>query len=133
MRMSDWSSGVCSSDLGLPTLGAIPISGADDLREELALPRSPMAEAYNSLRTALLYSTPEGMPPVVFVTSSGAGEGKSTTSYALAQGLASLDKRVVLNDGDLPRPAHHRAFGLSNDEGISDLHTSHREVGPVSR
>src|SRR3546814_7034196 len=107
MRISDWSSDVCSSDLvviaggavfvreqlddairapedierklGLPTLGAIPISGADDLREELALPRSPMAEAYNSLRTALLYSTPEGMPPVVFVTSSGAGEGKSTT------------------------------------------------------
>src|SRR3546814_14862127 len=81
MRISDWSSDVCSSDLvviaggavfvreqlddairapedierklGLPTLGAIPISGADDLREELALPRSPMAEAYNSLRTAL--------------------------------------------------------------------------------
>src|SRR3546814_7819068 len=87
MRISDWSSDVCSSDLnlalallagvviaggavfvreqlddairapedierklGLPTLGAIPISGADDLREELALPRSPMAEAYNSLR-----------------------------------------------------------------------------------
>src|SRR3546814_15686693 len=75
MRISDWSSDVCSSDLvviaggavfvreqlddairapedierklGLPTLGAIPISGADDLREELALPRSPMAEAYN--------------------------------------------------------------------------------------
>src|SRR3546814_8647361 len=45
--------------LGLPTLGAIPISGADDLREELALPRSPMAEAYNSLRTALLYRSEE--------------------------------------------------------------------------
>src|SRR3546814_17661610 len=101
MRMSDWSSGVCSSDLGLPTLGAIPISGADDLREELALPRSPMAEAYNSLRTALLYSTPEGMPPVVFVTSSGAGEGKSTTSYALAQGLARLAKRGAPLDFDL--------------------------------
>src|SRR3546814_16027208 len=114
MRISDWSSDVCSSDLvviaggavfvreqlddairapedierklGLPTLGAIPISGADDLREELALPRSPMAEAYNSLRTALLYSTPEGMPPVVFVTQRGAGEGKSTASYAHAQG-----------------------------------------------
>src|SRR3546814_5050849 len=92
-----------------------------------------MAEAYNSLRTALLYSTPEGMPPVVFVTSSGAGEGKSTTSYALAQGLARLDKRVVLIDVDLRRPAQHRAFGLSNDEGMSDLLTSHREVGSVIR
>src|SRR3546814_18201865 len=110
MRISDWSSDVCSSDLvviaggavfvreqlddairapedierklGLPTLGAIPISGADDLRAELALPRSPMAEAYNSLRTALLSSTPAGMPPVVFVPSSGAGAGKSPATYA---------------------------------------------------
>src|SRR3546814_20641807 len=73
------------------------------------------------------------MPPVVFVTSSGAGEGKSTTSYALAQGLARLDKRVVLIDVDLRRPAQHRAFGLSNDEGMSDLLTSHREVGSVIR
>src|SRR3546814_15692144 len=93
--------------LGLPTLGAIPISGADDLREELALPRSPMAEAYNSLRTALLYSTPEGMPPVVFVTSSGAGAGKSTTSYALAHGLARRDQTVVLVAVDLRSPSPH--------------------------
>ncbi|RIA35348.1 capsular exopolysaccharide synthesis family protein [Hephaestia caeni] len=119
--------------LGLPVLGAIPVSGSDDLREELALPRSAMAEAYNSLRTALLYSTPEGMPPVLFVTSSEAAEGKSTTSYALAQGLAKLGKRVVLIDIDLRRPAQHRAFGLSNDEGMSDLLTSHREVNSVIR
>ena len=114
-------------------LGAIPVSDSDDLREELALPRSPMAEAYNSLRTALLYSTPEGMPPVLFVTSSEASEGKSTTSYALAQGLAKLGKRVVLIDVDLRRPSQHRAFGLSNDEGMSDLLTSHREIASVIR
>src|SRR3546814_1464618 len=53
--------------------------------------------------------------------------------YALAQGLARLDKRVVLIDVDLRRPAQHRAFGLSNDEGMSDLLTSHREVGSVIR
>src|SRR3546814_9507551 len=34
---------------------------------------------------------------------------------------------------DLRRPAQHRAFGLSNDEGMSDLLTSHREVGSVIR
>src|SRR3546814_16781579 len=92
-----------------------------------------MAEAYNSLRTALLYSTPEGMPPVVFVTSSGAGEGRSTTSYALAQGLARLDKRVVLIDVDLRRPAPHRASGLSNADVLSDLLTSLHQPGSVNR
>ncbi|MCM8732560.1 GumC family protein, partial [Hephaestia sp. GCM10023244] len=119
--------------LDLPTLGAIPVSTSDDLREELALPRSAVAEAYNSLRTALLYATPEGMPPVLFVTSSEAGEGKSTTSYALALGLAKLGKRVVLVDVDLRRPAQHRAFGLPNDDGMSDLLTSQREISSVIR
>lgn len=114
--------------LGIPALGAIPVSDTEDLRAELALPRSPLAEAYNSLRTALLYSTPEGLPPVLFVTSSEAGEGKSTTSYALALGLARLGRRVVLVDVDLRRPAQHRAFGLTNTDGMSDLLTSHRDV-----
>jgi capsular exopolysaccharide synthesis family protein len=114
--------------LGLATLGVIPATEAEDLREELAAPRSPLAEAYNSLRTALLYSTPQGMPRALFVTSSQASEGKSTTSYALAVGLARLGQRVVLVDVDLRRPAQHRTFGASNQTGMSDLLTAHGAI-----
>ncbi|HEU4612547.1 MAG TPA: polysaccharide biosynthesis tyrosine autokinase, partial [Kofleriaceae bacterium] len=117
--------------LGLPTLGIIPATETEDLRAELFAPRSPLAEAYNSLRTALLYSTPQGMPPVLFVTSSQASEGKSTTSYALAVGLARLGQRVVLVDIDLRRPAQHRAFDIRNDAGLSDLLTAHGDVSSV--
>jgi capsular exopolysaccharide synthesis family protein len=117
--------------LGLPTLGIIPATETDDLRTELFAPRSPLAEAYNSLRTALLYSTPQGLPPVLFVTSSQASEGKSTTSYALATGLAKLGQRVVLVDIDLRRPAQHRAFDTSNDSGMSDLLTGHGDIAAV--
>jgi succinoglycan biosynthesis transport protein ExoP len=114
--------------LGLPTLGIIPAVETDDLSEELSLPRSPLAEAYNSLRTALLYSTPQGIPPALFVTSSQASEGKSTTSYALAVGLARLGQRVVLVDVDLRRPAQHRTFGIENRVGMSDLLTAHGDI-----
>jgi capsular exopolysaccharide synthesis family protein len=117
--------------LGLPTLGIIPATEVADLREELLAPRSPLAEAYNSLRTALLYSTPEGTPPALFITSSQASEGKSTTSYALALGLARLGQRVVLVDADLRRPSQHRAFGSQNDRGLSDLLTSHGDIASV--
>lgn len=117
--------------LGLPTLGIIPAIEVGDLREELAMPRSPLAEAYNSLRTSLLYSTPEGMPSALFVTSSQASEGKSTTSYALAVGLAKLGQRVVLVDVDLRRPSQHRTFAVHNERGMSDLLTSHGDVATV--
>jgi capsular exopolysaccharide synthesis family protein len=117
--------------LGLPTLGIIPATDTDDLRAELAQPRSTLAEAYNSLRTALLYSTPKGMPSALFVTSSQASEGKSTTSYALAVGLARLGQRVVLVDIDLRRPSQHRGFQASNDRGMSDLLTAHADIASV--
>ncbi|TPG38335.1 polysaccharide biosynthesis tyrosine autokinase [Sphingomonas koreensis] len=117
--------------LRVPTLGIIPTTDVEDLRGELTSPRSPLAEAYNSLRTSLLYSTPEGMPPVLFVTSSQAGEGKSTTSYAIAMGLAQLGQRVALVDVDLRRPAQHRAFGVRNKNGLSDLLTSHGTIASV--
>ena len=117
--------------LGLPTLGIIPVSDVENLRAELLAPRSPLAEAYNSLRTALLYSTPQGMPPALFVTSSQASEGKSTTSYALAMGLARLGQKVVLVDIDLRRPSQHRTFGVANEYGLSDLLTAHGDITSV--
>jgi capsular exopolysaccharide synthesis family protein len=117
--------------LGLATLGIIPATTRQDLREELGTPRSAVTEAYNSLRTALLYSTPDGMPSALFVTSSQAGEGKSTTSYAIASGLARLGQRVVLVDIDLRRPSQHRGFAVNNDKGLSDLLIGHSTIDAV--
>ncbi|GAA4779058.1 polysaccharide biosynthesis tyrosine autokinase [Stakelama sediminis] len=117
--------------LGLSTLGIIPVTDNENARDELASPRSPVAEAYNSLRTALLYSTAQGLPPVLLVTSTEAAEGKSTTSYAAAMGLARLGKRVVLVDVDLRRPSQHHAFSVAAKPGLSDLLTSHEDIASV--
>ena len=47
--------------LDLALLGVVPRSHQSTPDESLADPKSPISEAYNSLRGSLLYSTPEGL------------------------------------------------------------------------
>ena len=52
--------------------------------------RSPFSEAYHSIRSNLAFSTNDGAPRVLALTSARPEEGKSTTSLALAQGFARV-------------------------------------------
>ena len=63
--------------LGYATLGIIPkLPLGTSLENELADPRSHMAEAYRSLCTALQLSTESGLPKTLLVTSAGPGRGQ---------------------------------------------------------
>lgn len=107
--------------LDLPLLGVVP--RAEDMTplEALEEPKSPISEAYNSLRGALLYSTPQGLPKIIAVTSAQAHEGKSTTSLAIATGFARIGMRPLLIDADLRRPALHKVLGIAGERGLTDL------------
>jgi succinoglycan biosynthesis transport protein ExoP len=108
--------------LHLPLLGVIPrLPKDEDAQEALEDPKSPLAESYNALRTTLLYSTRDGLPKILLVTSAQAAEGKTTTSYAIARAFARVGKRVVLVDADLRRPSVHKATGVENRIGLSTL------------
>lgn len=110
--------------LRLPLLGVVPKASGRDPESDMADPKSPVSEAYNSLRAALLYSTSSGLPQVMLVTSAQSAEGKTTTSYATAASLARMGRRVLIIDADLRRPSIHRQFGLSNERGLTNLLTS---------
>lgn len=115
------------SKLDISLLGVIPLTAETTVDVELQDPKSPISEGYNSLRSALLYSTSTGLPRTLLVTSSQPSEGKSTTSLEIASGVARLGRTVVLLDVDLRRPALHRALGGSaaeNSVGMSSLLTS---------
>ncbi len=112
------------SKLGLPLLGVVPRSHEGEPDDALSDPKSPISEAYNSLRGSLLYSTSDGLPHVMLITSAQQSEGKTTTSYATANGFARMGKKVVLIDADMRRPSLHRRIGYDNERGLSTLLTT---------
>jgi capsular exopolysaccharide synthesis family protein len=107
--------------VGLHLLGVVPDVKDEDPIEALRDPKSMVSESYNALRSSLLYSTRDGLPQLMLVTSAQASEGKSTTSYAIARGMALVGKRSLIIDGDLRRPSIHHLSGVSNKVGLSDI------------
>ena len=111
--------------LGLSVLGITPRffdpkSERTALNEVISDPTSPLAEAYRSLRTAVQFSTADGAPRTLLVTSSRPGEGKSTTAACLALNFAQLGMRVLLIDADMRNPSLHRVLSLDNSSGLSN-------------
>jgi capsular exopolysaccharide synthesis family protein len=112
------------SKLGLPVLGTVPLlqRGVQPM-EALADLRSPFSEAYHSIRSNLAFATNDGAPRVLAITSARPEEGKSTTSFALAQGFARAGLRALLVDLDLRNPSQHKVLGADNRVGASNLLT----------
>lgn len=117
--------------LGLPLLGVVPKSHNEEPEDSLVDPKSPISEAYNSLRGSLMYSTSEGLPQIVLLTSAQPSEGKTTSSYAVAASFARMGKNVLLVDADLRRPSLHRRIDYDNERGLSTLLTSHDPLATV--
>lgn len=110
--------------LGLPLLGVIPKTPqVEDLAGTLDDPRSPVGEAYRSLRTALQFSTATGAPPSLLVTSTQPGEGKTTTALSVARNFARLGMAVLVVDADLRKPSLHRLLGCDGSAGLSNVLT----------
>ncbi len=84
-------------------------------------PRSPISEAYRTLRTNLDFASLDQALKTLVVTSAGVGEGKSTTLANLAVVSAQAGRRVVLVDADLRRPTLHKIFGLDNGTGLTTV------------
>ena len=83
--------------------------------------RSPISEAYRTLRTNLDFAGLDRALKTLVVTSAGVSEGKSTTLANLAVVSAQAGRRVILVDADLRRPMLHQVFGLANDTGLTTM------------
>lgn len=84
-------------------------------------PRSPISEAFRSLRTNLEFSSLDKPLRSMVVTSAAPEEGKSTTLANLAVAIAQAGKRVILVDCDLRRPSLQQLFNARATPGFTDM------------
>jgi capsular exopolysaccharide synthesis family protein len=106
-----------------PVLGRIPFDSSSKKSPilEEGDKRWIRAEAFRQLRTNLQFVDIEKPVTVLVVTSSVAGEGKSSTSANLAATFAETGKRVLLIDADLRRPKLASMFGLEGAVGLTNV------------
>lgn len=124
--------------VGFPVLGSIPFitsqrvtKHAPDQEGEIMriesrlithfAPKSPISEAYRTLRTNIQYTKVDRPIKSVLVTSSGPGEGKSTSVANMAITFAQMGTKTLLVDTDLRRPVLHGIFGHPRTEGLTNV------------
>ena len=124
--------------MGVPVIGSIPFispsrsdKSSGDLNGVVAqiesrmvthfAPKSPVSEAYRTLRPNIQYARADKPVKSFLVTSSGPGEGKSTTAANLAITFAQMGARTLLIDADMRRPVLHNIFRLPKRDGLTNL------------
>jgi capsular exopolysaccharide synthesis family protein len=111
--------------LHLELLAAIPRYGKDD--PTLA------TEAYQNLRTGLMFSRRGELGQVVPVTGTAPGEGKTTTLLNVAKLLAVSGESVVVVDCDLRRANLHLRLNVPREPGLTDLFVRNLELSGLVR
>lgn len=131
--------------MGLTVMGIIPsmlidkskkvlgkkISSEEDYRSRLIShfkPRSPVSEAFRSLRTNIDLSLADRKIKSLVVTSAGAQEGKSTVISNLSITFAQLGMKVLLIDADMRKPTINKLFSTSQKPGLANIITKRAKI-----
>jgi succinoglycan biosynthesis transport protein ExoP len=127
--------------LQLPFLGIVPSikleAGEDDevvpLRDQYLVshPKSSVAECFRTVRTNLLFMSPENPSRRMLVTSASPQEGKSTVVINLGITMAQSGSKILLLDTDMRRPRLHKTFGIQSGLGLTTAILGEAEVENV--
>jgi capsular exopolysaccharide synthesis family protein len=114
-------------------LGGIPFD-SDASKHPLIIQSDPhvgRAEAFRAVRTNLQFVDAATHPRVLLLTSSIAGEGKTTTAANLALVLAQSGAKVCVIEGDLRRPRLLSYMGMAGSVGLTDVLIDRFELDDV--
>lgn len=107
---------------GLPILGVIARHATDGSSMVVKTqPRSPVSEAFRSLRTNIQFASVDKPVRTILVTSPSPEDGKSTVAANLGISLAQSGLRVALVEADLRKPQVHKKMNLPNRYGLSSV------------
>ncbi|MEJ2701410.1 MAG: polysaccharide biosynthesis tyrosine autokinase [Sedimentisphaerales bacterium] len=80
-------------------------------------PKSIVAEAYRTIRTAVFFGVPKDEAKTILITSPAPGDGKSTIASNLAIAMAQADQKTLIVDADFRKPMQHRIFEVTREQG----------------
>jgi len=83
-------------------------------------PGSNIAEAFRNLRTRMKFFTKDVNCPLIVISSSMPGDGKTFTSINLAASYSLTGKKTVLVGFDMRRPSLSKSFDLNGRSGLTD-------------
>lgn len=92
-----------------------------------------VTEAYQNLRTSLIFARKEDTGQVILITGTAPQEGKTTTLVNLGKLLAASGEKTVVLDFDLRRAQLHSRVRLSREPGITDHFTGHMSLDRLVR
>jgi capsular exopolysaccharide synthesis family protein len=92
-----------------------------------------VTEAYQNLRTALIFARKDEGGQVVLVTGTAPQEGKTTTIVNLARLLAASGEKAVVLDFDLRRAQLHTRLRLTREPGLVDYFVHHQALDGLVR
>jgi capsular exopolysaccharide synthesis family protein len=114
------------SVIGLPILGVVPQMTGRRTAVARAMtvhldPRSVVAEAYRTIRTAIYFGTAGSRCKTILVCSPESGDGKTTSASNLAIAIAQTGRRVLLLDADFRKPTQHKNLDIKDAIGLSSV------------
>jgi tyrosine-protein kinase Etk/Wzc len=107
-------------DTDAPILGEIGHADSDGALVVTRNNRKIVAEQFRIIRSNLQYILPKVDKPVLLVTSSFSGEGKSFVSTNLGSVLAISGKRTVILEFDIRKPKIMKGLGMHERKGITN-------------
>jgi capsular exopolysaccharide synthesis family protein len=93
--------------------------------------RKFLAEQFRIIRSNLQYILPKVEKPVIHITSSFSGEGKSFISTNLGAVLALSGKRTVILEFDIRKPKIMAGLGLKERKGITNYIVGSMEIEEI--
>lgn len=108
--------------IAMPRLNMMRFDGTSHADQVITAPLSPFSESMRTLQLGLqrnLLGSAGGQ--VVFVLSSGDGEGKTTTALGLARAFAAAGRRTLLLDADVRSAALHRHVDVPLGGGFEQV------------